>query len=155
MKSFISIVIIGLLTVTSFAADVIVDLTGHKNAAALITMEKTDNLIVQLDENPTTGYSWTVPQAKITDLVPMFSLKNAQFARAGDSELQGTAGVKSLTFGSNYVATGHLIIAHAKIWELEQVTNPVGHVDLDKAHLMGFDVTLLTLNVKSTAVATE
>ena len=61
MKSFISLVVLGLVAVTSFAADVIVDLTENKNAAALITMEKTDNLIIQLDENPTTGFSWSVP----------------------------------------------------------------------------------------------
>ena len=85
----------------------------------------------------------------------MLTLKNSQFTRTGDSELEGTAGVKSLTFGANYVSSEHLIIAHAKVWELEQVTNPVGKVDLDKAHLMGFDITLLTLNVKSTSVATE
>ena len=151
MKSYTAVLaFLGLITVSTLAKEVIVDLTAHKHAPHTVSVVSGDKMIIQLDENPTTGFSWNIVKDKTSNKIPMLALTNTHFTQKSDDEFtKGQAGVKSFTFEALYAGHDDVEFVYAKIWELEKVLSYNGTVDLDKAHHLGFDVTLMSLAVES------
>ena len=56
----ITLATLSLLFACAFASDVIIDLTQASNENTIYTAFPGDKVIMKLNENPTTGYSWSL-----------------------------------------------------------------------------------------------
>ena len=73
-----------------------------------------DEIIIQLAENPTTGYRWAVEPTA----VPILTLEHSRFTPSGTNP--GTSGQRTLTFKAQQAGTAQLQFKLWQQWEGER-----------------------------------
>jgi inhibitor of cysteine peptidase len=77
-----------------------------------ITVTVGDEVVIALDENPTTGYTWAVE--KIDDTI--LALKSSDYTRTGPP-VSGAGGVRTFTFTAKQAGTSPLELKDWRSWE--------------------------------------
>ncbi|MFZ0614037.1 MAG: protease inhibitor I42 family protein [Desulfobacterales bacterium] len=77
-----------------------------------IEVRKGDRIVVRLDENPTTGYSWALDK----DAGDSVALQNSDFSRPGET-VPGAGGQRDFTFAARNEGSANLIFKRWRQWE--------------------------------------
>lgn len=113
-KSFLLFVILGLLIPTTGCGQQKVALTAaHKGSQVEVAVGQ--QILVTLDGNPSTGYSWEV---KDLDTSLLEQVGEAEFESRAPS-LLGSGGTLTLTFKALQAGTTTLTLVYRRPWETE------------------------------------
>ena len=144
---------------------VTLDLTtqGKTVNSSQVTVNVTSSLIVDLTENPSTGYCWAVNtqllhfSEKQAGLQPSLVVSDVTFIPPIQNHppKMGTSGVKQITFlpqrqqrkikQSAQIVTVELVWGRS--WEVKMVTDQNGHIDWDLVASNGFAINVVELSV--------
>ena len=86
-------------------------LITNKDDTKTVEVQKGDVLVVQLPENPTTGYRWSLDQHDPSHL----AMQNATFSSAGAGI--GAGGARSFTFVAGGAGETDLALSLRRPWE--------------------------------------
>jgi inhibitor of cysteine peptidase len=113
-KSFFLIVIVGLLILTTGCGQQKLALTAaDKGSQVEVTVGQ--QILITLDGNPSTGYSWEV---KDLDTSLLEQVGEAEFESSAPS-LLGSGGTLTLTFKALQTGTTMLTLVYHRPWETE------------------------------------
>lgn len=123
MKNYLGLAVVSVLAAAAIAgvactasAD-----NGTPNAFSVnesgrqITLSPGDTLIVTLDSNPTTGFSWSI--AGITDEAVVGEVSNEY--QGSDSGLMGAGGQEVWTFEATDKGTSTIEMEYSRPWETD------------------------------------
>jgi inhibitor of cysteine peptidase len=79
------------------------------DAGSRVTVERAGRLEVELEGNPTTGYTWEVERAGVMTLVHR--------SHQPDSDAEGSGGVSTLVFEPTKTGSGDLVLVYLRQWE--------------------------------------
>jgi len=123
MKNYLGLAIVavlGIAAIAGVACTASAD-TGNPNDTSAtesgqqITLSPGDSLVVTLDSNATTGFSWSV--AGISDETVVDEVSNEY--QAPDSELMGAGGQEVWTFEAVDEGTSTIEMQYSRSWETE------------------------------------
>lgn len=86
-----------------------------------ITIKTGDTLTVQLDSNPSTGYSWKVVP---DDAAVLAQVGEPQFSLGDKTPMPGAGGVEIFTFIAKKAGTTTLTLLYARPWETDTTPTP-------------------------------
>ena len=76
-----------------------------------VSVTQGDEVVISLDENPTTGYVWAID--KIDDTI--LALKSSDYS--ADAPIPGSGGTRTLTFTTKQAGTSPLQLKDWRSWE--------------------------------------
>ncbi|MEB3292390.1 MAG: protease inhibitor I42 family protein [Synechococcales bacterium] len=85
---------------------------SQADSGKTVTLQQGQTLILQLDENPTTGYRWELPSLPATEL----QLMRDQFT-SSNSGAMGAGGQRTLTFQAGNPGQVNLVLHNRRAWE--------------------------------------
>lgn len=88
---------------------------GFNAKGSSIELEKGDKIIILLDSNPTTGYSWTPSKEIDTTVVSLVSSEYIQTEK--EKELVGAGGSEVFTFEAKNSGQTQIILNYQRPWE--------------------------------------
>ena len=110
---FLSLVILLLVTGCSPKT---VNLTGADNGSS-VTLRPSQELVIALESNPTTGYSWQVAEVDPAILAQVGESEYKQ--SAGSEGLVGVGGTETLRFEAVAAGEVTLTLGYARPWETD------------------------------------
>lgn len=87
----------------------------EKNNGDSINLKVEDTVIIRLESNPTTGYSWILNENTDTSIVSMVDSEYIQSAE--DEELVGAGGHEVLTFKAVSKGKTSIVLNYERPWE--------------------------------------
>lgn len=102
---------------------------GINDKGSSIEIKKGDEIIILLESNPTTGYSWILGEEIDTNIV---SLTGSKFMQK-EKELVGTGGCEVFTFKAKSSGHTEIILYYQRPWE---------EVELKDEFIFNIDVTV-------------
>lgn len=113
--SAVIIIIFSLLLLCSCRNTVETVELGFNDKGSLIELEKGDKITIQLDSNPTTGYSWIPSEEIDTDVVSLISSEFLQIEK--EKELVGAGGQEIFIFEAKNSGQTEIILNYQRPWE--------------------------------------
>lgn len=121
-KLVLPLTILILLVITFFLA--MIKPTVHsriitdKDNGATINLKRGDTLVIQLEGNPTTGYTWEALPAS-----PQLISQVGETKYTPNSSAIGASGIIELTFKADIQGSGTLTLVYHRPWESVQPLN--------------------------------
>ena len=88
-------------------------MVGPEDAGGAVRVGIGQVLVVELESNPSTGYSWRAVEA------PEFLVQNGagEFVSGGKGDVVGAGGIETWRFTAENAGTGTLRLEYARPWE--------------------------------------
>jgi inhibitor of cysteine peptidase len=100
-----------LLTSCGSSSDVNLDLN---DSGSQVEVEKGQVLVISLESNPSTGYSWDVMEI---DESILKQVGESEFISSQSGDIVGAGGVEVLRFETTGVGTTYLELGYRRVWE--------------------------------------
>ncbi len=122
-----------------------IDLTNHEGREwpNIVNFRVGEKLKVVLNENPTTGYRWQVPDILLDKhkLLDVIRVSNSTYQQnPAPKGMTGVGGKKTIEFETLGPGQGDLYLVHGRSWELEK---------LSISELEQGEVKIIKINVKA------
>jgi len=142
------------------AKDVVIDLTQTNNEApnVLYTAQPGDKVIMKLNENPTTGYSWSLlnlynsaNDKQVLNLEKQEYIPNKSQNSNDGETLYGAGGIKYYNFVAKNEGQETLELIYAQVWTLGPIIDQAtGTVNWHQAEEKGIDLIHMVIQVTVT-----
>ena len=110
-RLIILLILLALNNTTIAVADIYLE---QKDDGNIVELKQGDTLIITLDANPSTGYSWYVVETNLS------ILKNEKKEFQPDSNLLGAPGKEILQFTALENGETKLVLGYLRLWEKEK-----------------------------------
>ena len=92
---------------------------GFADKGSLIELEKGDKIIILLDSNPTTGYSW-IPDEEMDSTIVVLT-DSEYFQTEKEEGMVGVGGFEVFTFEAKSSGRTDNILNYKRLWEEEEL----------------------------------
>lgn len=93
-----------------------VKLTENDNRRALM-LEKGQRVVVELEENPTTGYLWKLDEAKLVGIIKLVETKYEPYST--EPTRVGVGGVRTFIFEATEYGSAMIKLVYCRPWQCE------------------------------------
>ncbi len=112
---------------TVSAKQVMVDLTSTESPNALYTANLQDEVVVRLNENPSTGFSWVLINRENSNRVQALDLVKQVYipSESQHDEIYGAGGVKEYHFSAEHEGQEPLELLYCQVWNIKPLIDEV------------------------------